>query len=88
MSQTQAIFDRFRHQTGDTSAAAMLTLAYAMLDCQQEKPLSVREAAQRKGVGDDLIYRACKEGHLKHEKIGRTIRIRPADLEAADLSAA
>lgn len=81
MRQAQAIFDQFKAQTGDTSAAAMLTLAAALLPANESKPLTVKQAAERKGVSVDLIYDACKKWKLKHRKLGRKILIEPDDLD-------
>ena len=80
-NQTQAIFDQFKAQTGDVSAAAMLTLAHAMMGDSESKPLTVKQAAERKCVSVDLIYDACKKWKLKHRKLGRKILIDPADLD-------
>ena len=49
--------------------------------------LTVKQAAERAGVSDSLIYECCAEGRLPHYKLGRkgrrgTIRIEEADLDA------
>jgi excisionase family DNA binding protein len=80
MRAAQAMFDQFKAQTGDVSAAAMLTLAAVMLDTKQEKPLGVKDAAERRGVSIDVIYDLCREGKLRHRRTGRRITIDPADL--------
>ena len=80
MRQVQTMFDQFKAQTGDVSAAAMLTLAAAMLDTKEEKPLTVQQAAGRLGVSVDAVYDLCASGRLRHRKVGRSIRIDPNDL--------
>jgi excisionase family DNA binding protein len=80
--QTLIIFQRFKAETGDTSAAAMLTLAHALLS-NDAKPLTVKQAADKRGVSVDVIYDLCREGKLRHRRTGRKITIDPADLQAA-----
>jgi excisionase family DNA binding protein len=48
--------------------------------------LSVKQAAERAGVSDSLVYAWCRDGGLRHSRFGRPgrrgcIRIAPADLE-------
>lgn len=43
--------------------------------------LSMREAAQAIGVSERTIFNAIKAGRLKACRVGRLVRIRPADLE-------
>jgi excisionase family DNA binding protein len=50
----------------------------------QVETLTVKQAAERLNVSADLIYDLCQGGKLRHQKIGRTIRIRPADLDCVD----
>lgn len=78
-------FQRFRQHTADDVSAALLTLAAALTGDKSEddKPLTVRQAAERLAVSPDTIYDLCAAGKLRHQRIGRgrgTIRIRPADL--------
>jgi excisionase family DNA binding protein len=80
--QTLVLFNRYRAETGDVPSAAMLVLAHALLN-SEAKPLTVAEAAKRKGVSKDLIYRMVNEGQLRARRTGRTIRILPEDLDAA-----
>jgi excisionase family DNA binding protein len=44
------------------------------------KLVTVREAAQRLGCGDETVRRMVKSGRLKCKRIGNQIRIDPADL--------
>lgn len=44
------------------------------------KLITVREAAQRLGCGDETVRRMVKSGRLKCKRIGNQIRIDPADL--------
>lgn len=45
--------------------------------------LTVPEAAAQLNCCPETIYRAVRNGELKHKKVGkRTIRIKPEDLEA------
>lgn len=81
MREAQRIFDQFKAQTGDVSAAAMLTLAAALLPASE--PLTVKQAAERRGVSVDAIYDLCNSGQLRHRRIGKAIRIEAADLDAA-----
>ena len=78
----QALFEQFRKTTDDTSAA-ILTLASVMQGDQAEKPLTVKQAAERLNVSPDCIYQMIEAGKLKHRRVGNgrgTIRINPADL--------
>lgn len=48
-----------------------------------EKLLSAREVAELMGVSECTIYRlANQKGGIKAVKVGRSVRFRPADLEA------
>lgn len=44
------------------------------------KLVTVREAAQRLGCGEETVRRMVKSGRLKCKRIGNQIRIDPADL--------
>lgn len=79
MREAQRIFDQFKAQTGDVSAAAMLTLASALLPAS--KPLTVKQAAERRGVSIDALYDLCRDGKLRHKRTGRKITIQPDDLD-------
>jgi excisionase family DNA binding protein len=48
----------------------------------KERLLTAEEAAERLGVVRDTIWDWCQCKRLRHRKIGRMIRIDPADLEA------
>lgn len=76
-----ALFEQFRQQTDDTSAA-ILTLA-AVLQNEQPELLTVRQAAERLNVSADCVYQMVEAGKLKHQRVGKgrgTIRIAAADL--------
>lgn len=81
-----ALFDQFRRSTDDLPAA-ILTLASVVAGNEAtEKPLTVKQAAERLNVSVDSTYQLCHDGKLKHQRIGNgrgTIRIRPADLKFA-----
>ncbi|HEX4144729.1 MAG TPA: helix-turn-helix domain-containing protein [Pirellulales bacterium] len=82
--QTLILFRRFKAETGDVQAAAMLTLAHALLgEKQSSAPLTVKAAAERLGVSPDVVYSLCNSGQLKHRRVGRSIRIEASDLDAA-----
>lgn len=75
------IEDRFSHfleVTGEPGAAAMLVLAEVIQ--KTPKTITVKEAAERLGVSERTIYRLCEEGQLDHQRVGRSIRIRPDNL--------
>ena len=49
----------------------------------QEKLLSVHEVSEALGVSECTVYRlANQRGGIKAIKVGRSLRFRPADLEA------
>jgi excisionase family DNA binding protein len=74
---------------GDHTAAASLALASALRDSQtapanenaHDQPLSVTEAAKRLHVAPNTVYHLCQKGLLGHHRIGKIIRIMPADIE-------
>jgi excisionase family DNA binding protein len=81
----------------DPAAAASLTLADALqttLDSRRipaaEPPpapsaddsLSVLDVAKRLGIHRSLAYELCNEGAIDAFRVGRAIRVRPADLAA------
>lgn len=76
---------------GDRAAAANLVLASALRDCRPpaatpavadpDAALTVAEAAKRLAVAPNTVYRLVERGQLKHHRIGRTIRILPADID-------
>lgn len=43
--------------------------------------LTVKQAALYLQVSTDTIYNLCKQGRLLHQRIGRAIRIKQADLD-------
>jgi excisionase family DNA binding protein len=44
--------------------------------------LTVRAAAGRLGVSTATVYALCTSGQLAHARVGNSIRIAPADLDA------
>jgi excisionase family DNA binding protein len=82
MSDPLISFRRFRAATSDDVSAALLTLAAVLSDAKPEPPLSVKQAAARRGVSPDLIRDKIKAGELRHHRLGRAIRISPSDLDA------
>ena len=53
----------------------------AVIDPPNAGPLTVKEAAERLGVSPKTIYAMIASGKLIAQRIGRAIRIRPADLD-------
>lgn len=76
-----AAYNKFLAMTGDPVAAAMLTLAEVIEGKPERVALSVKEAAKSLGISIGSLYDLCKAGKLKHQRFGRTIRVRPEDLE-------
>lgn len=48
----------------------------------KENLLKVTEAAERLNVAPLTVYRAIKAGKIPAVRVGKLLRIRPADLEA------
>ena len=82
-AETRKLFDECLELTkGDTSAAANLVLADALLSAPQEPPtpaisecLTVAQAAHELNLHRETIYRMCRSGQLKSFRTGRVIRI-------------
>jgi len=68
------LFNHFRRRTETDTAAALLTLA-AVLHGQQDRMLTVKEAAAVLQCSEDAIYQQCEAGTLPHKRVGRMIRI-------------
>jgi len=49
---------------------------------QVEGDLSPKEAASRLGVGLSTVYQLAREGKLRVVRIGTSVRVPPAELEA------
>jgi excisionase family DNA binding protein len=77
-------YQRYLKLTNDPGAAATLVLATVMADRPVHEMLTPKQAATAVGVSVDLIYDLCRDGKLRHQKIGRAIRIHAADLENFD----
>jgi excisionase family DNA binding protein len=69
---------------GDKAAATMLVLAAALRESQPvtDTALTVHQAARRLKVAPNTVYGLVETGKLKHHRIGRTIRILPADIDS------
>lgn len=80
----ESTYSHYLSLTGDVNAAATLTLAAATAGVKPETPsgdyLTVRQAAARYKLGLRTVYRLVEQG-LPVTRIGKTIRIRPSDLE-------
>lgn len=73
----EATYRRYLALTGNEVAAAILAAA----DNQPENALTAKQAAAKLGVSADKVYELCASGKLRSQKVGRAVRIRPADLE-------
>ncbi len=83
--QVQQLYAKYLELTqGDKAAAASLALADVMLE-ERESPvpesLTVAEAAKRLHVSPNTVYDLCARGEIIHHRVGRAIRLRPADIE-------
>ena len=83
--QVQQLYEKYLELTeGDKAAAASLALADVMFE-EQESPipesLTVAEAAKRLHVARNTVYELCARGEINHHRVGRTIRLCPADIE-------
>ncbi|NVJ08309.1 helix-turn-helix domain-containing protein [Myxococcus sp. AM001] len=47
-----------------------------------ERPLTVREVAERLAICTATVYRLCERGELAHVRVSNAIRVRPADVDA------
>ena len=47
----------------------------------EQELFSVKEVAAKLGVSKDTIWRRIRNGELPHHRIGRSVRIRWADVE-------
>ena len=75
------------HTGGDKAAAASLALAAVLIENGGPAPppeaaLTVAEAAKRLKVAPNTVYDLVERGELTHHRIGRTIRILSADIDA------
>ncbi len=75
------------HTGGDKAAAASLSLAAVLMENggpakPPDAALTVTEAAKRLNVATNTVYDLVERGELTHHRIGRTIRILPADIDA------
>jgi excisionase family DNA binding protein len=88
-------YAEYLQETGDRTAAASLTLAAVMLDCQpaaasseptragSESALTVAQAAKRLGVVPKTIYEMCQSRRLRSFRpgTGRVLRIPVEEVE-------
>jgi excisionase family DNA binding protein len=69
---------------GDKAAAASLALADVMFE-ERESPvpesLTIAEAAKRLHIAPNTMYDLCARGEIIHHRVGRAIRLRPADID-------
>jgi excisionase family DNA binding protein len=78
------IEDRFHHYlkvTGEPAAAAVLVLVEATQAAALNEMLTVEQAAERRGVHPSTIRKLVKAGTIPHQRMGRSIRIKAADLD-------
>lgn len=61
-------------------SAARKVLAGILAECKSDS-LSVEETARCLGVRPRTIYNACADGSLLSKRVGRQIRIKPADAD-------
>ncbi|MGA2035805.1 MAG: helix-turn-helix domain-containing protein [Thermoguttaceae bacterium] len=69
---------------GDKTAAASLALADVMFEERESSipdSLTVAEAAKRLRLAPNTVYDLCAQGEIIHHRVGRAIRLRPADIE-------
>jgi excisionase family DNA binding protein len=83
--QVQQLYEKYLELTeGDKAGAASLTLADVMFK-EPESPipesLTIAEAAKRLRVAPNTIYLLCARGEINHHRVGRAIRLCPADIE-------
>jgi excisionase family DNA binding protein len=64
------LYDHYRRKTETDTAAAILTLA-AVLHGQQDRMLSVEEAAEVLKCSTDAIYSMLRDGKLAHKRTGK-----------------
>jgi len=57
-------------------------MAVMNIETTQERLLTIAEAAEHLGVSDTTVYRLISRDELAYVRIGRAIRITPADLAA------
>ena len=77
-------YQKYRHTQAITprDAVAVLSSLLATISAEDEPEyLTVDQVAARLQVSRDSIYDLINQGLLKHTKVGRIIRIRPADLD-------
>lgn len=80
-----ALYERFLEMTNDPGAAATLVLA-EILSSKEPEWLDVKQAAARLKIGSTKMYELIAAGAVRHKKIGRQIRIAPADLDQVETS--
>ena len=83
--QVQQLYANYLELTqGDKAAAGSLTLADVMFE-ERESPipesLTIAEAAKRLHVSSHTVYDLCARGEIIHHRVGRAIRLRPADID-------
>ncbi|BBO32775.1 helix-turn-helix domain-containing protein [Lacipirellula parvula] len=84
---TLMIEDRVRHYlrlTGEPTAAA-LVLSESLQAGALKEMLTVEQAAARLGVHVSTIRKRIRDGSLPHQRVGRSIRIKAADLDRPEV---
>lgn len=79
------IEDRYFHflsLTGEPTAAAVLAAAEILDGQQQANPITPAAAAEILGVKVGKVYELCKAGKLRHQRIGRAVRLWPEEVKA------
>ena len=88
MNDTVAqLYALYLQETGDSAAAASLTLADVMQSKSEiaETPAAagaytVGDVAERLGVSTKTVYRLTQDGQLHSFRVGRNLRFSPNDL--------
>ena len=75
-------FRCFLAVTGEPISAAILAAAEVFAGKQQTDPLTPAAAATILGVKVGKVYELCKSGKLRHQRVGRAVRLRPEDVKA------
>jgi excisionase family DNA binding protein len=96
-SDITRLYNEYLELTGNQAAAASLALAEVLREWQPGAPvpatavpmaLTVAEAAKRLHVAANTVYDLVERGELRHHRVGRAIRILPADIDAYQRQAA
>lgn len=74
-----SLFNAYKAETGDASAAGSLVLAQVMTEQggQDKGALTAEQVAERLQVDVKTVRGYCTTGKLRHTRVGRHIRVRP-----------